>query len=343
MNPEKSQNVYETPPYGESFTYQEGYKFEIFTSSEETFSIPLVTKDLGNGYLSAESPYGYSGIKINPNVSQSAQKAEWINFLGELQQKGLVHLKIKFPPYIPSQARSLSNFPNVQVVEVGRTILVPKLLPEQNWDLLEGRSRTSIRKARNNGLTAEISEFTGSDTCSNSEFRTLYETTMSRKDAASFYFFDDSYFKKLQRDLNKAVFKIIVRNSDGQSLAGCLVLKDQRFAHYHLSGSSPEGTRVGANNLMLWTLIEHVSDTSLQGTHIGGGLKFEDSLYMFKKSFGGNSVPFEIGAVVTDKPFVQEAATRRAKELGITLAELLNVGYFPAFETPSHFVSHSAT
>ncbi|MDH6256021.1 GNAT family N-acetyltransferase [Aurantimicrobium minutum] len=338
MSSQDIENIYSTKAYGETFSLPAGSKFEIFTSDKGTFQIPLVVRELENGIYTAQSPYGYPGIVANPGIEHKQHLSEWEDFIHRFKADGIIHLKIKLPPFNSSQAETLSPFPFVNIHNVGETIFVPRYSSaDDNWRAMEGRARTSVRKAQNNHLRADISTYSAEDTLPSSEFRRLYENTMSRKEANSFYFFDDYYFQKLGTNLNQQILKIIVRDGKGLAVAGCLVLVDNFAAHYHLSGSTFEGARLGANNLMLWTLIEFVSNSTLSGSHLGGGMQKDDPLYKFKKSFGGISLPFQIASIVTNEIMYRNLTLKRAEQLKLSLSQIQAAGYFPAFETPDNF------
>jgi hypothetical protein len=65
--------------------------------------------------------------------------------------------------------------------------------------------------------------------------------------------------------------------------------------------------------------------------HLGGGLRAEDNLFRFKRSFGGRRTQFWTGAVVVDERAYDRLVERRAVVCGRSPGELMGTGYFPAY------------
>ena len=86
--------------------------------------------------------------------------------------------------------------------------------------------------------------------------------------------------------------------------------------HYHLSGSTAEGRRDAATNLLLCEAMGHARERGLQTLHLGGGLRAGDALATFKQSVGAGRAAYVQGRAVHDpdayRALCQEAGVPRA-------------------------------
>jgi lipid II:glycine glycyltransferase (peptidoglycan interpeptide bridge formation enzyme) len=196
---------------------------------------------------------------------------------------------------------------------------------------MSGRARTAVRKAFKAGMTAEVSHASQANLGSDSAFRSLYESTMSRVGASSHHVYGDSYYSTLLSRLSDRVFVVNVATYEGKPAASAMILLDGAVVHYHLSGSDPQAAKSGANNLLLWTILEWSALQSFGSVHLGGGLSADDSLFRFKESFGGASRDFWVGRAVIDQDRYVELASMRAESLGVTVTQLKSGGFFPTF------------
>jgi lipid II:glycine glycyltransferase (peptidoglycan interpeptide bridge formation enzyme) len=114
-------------------------------------------------------------------------------------------------------------------------------------------------------------------------------------------------------------------------VAASLVFRHRERAHYHLAGSAPEALRQGANNLLLWTILRWAAEAGCAVVHLGGGVRPDDGLFTFKRSLGGTRTAFWTGAVVPRPDRYQALLAARAGELGRSVDELRNTGFFPAY------------
>ena len=327
-------NIYASESYGKTYSRNHNTYFEILESPSGKLQIPVITRKLNN-HKSSTSPYGYPGVIIKGVRDLTELRYEWDALINRLIAKKYVHLKVKFPPFDREQVLKMQGLSEFKIFTVSETILVHLKNDDFNWKTMEGRSRTSVRKAQKAGLFTEISDFSNEDAKEDSEFRILYSQTMQRMQASSFYFFDDEYFSKLSSFFGQKIQKILVRDSAFVPVAAAIVMLDGSIAHYHLSGSTREGAKSGANNLMLWEMIRFCISVGCESLHLGGGISGRDSLFRFKESFGGEILPFDIGISILLPAVYHDLCALRSKELDIPLENILNSGYFPAYEFTS--------
>ena len=191
---------------------------------------------------------------------------------------------------------------------------------EQIWNDMEGRSRTSIRKAQKNnlivknGFTREMLD----------EFIDIYRDTMSRDEANSYYFFDDKFFDSIFDNLRNFA-KIYTVYLEDKAISSSIIMYNGTSAHYHLSGTLSDYMKYGANNLCLYEAAIDLCRQGVKSFHLGGGYGGDSSpLLKFKRSFNKfGDLDFYIGKKVHD----EEAYKILCKKKNVSIDE----GFFPAY------------
>lgn len=326
-------SIYAEEAYGLALTAGSDRSWSVFADSQNLWQLPVVVSPILQGGFEASSPYGYSGIYADPSLSGEEVAEHWEHTLESLREAGVVSLFLRFPPfeYPGLGVETFLGLNHLELEVVSKTIEVATSEPDKMWSGMSGRARTAVRKARNVGMTTEVCQASEANLGSGSAFRTLYESTMSRIGASSHHVYGDSYYSTLLSGLSERIFVVNVTTFEGKPAASAMILLDSAVVHYHLSGSDPQAAKSGANNLLLWTILEWSAQQSFQSVHLGGGLSADDSLFRFKESFGGASRDFWIGRTVIDQDRYAELATMRAELLGVTVTQLESSGFFPIF------------
>lgn len=321
-------SVYGTAAYGRAVAAAEGGTWVLVHDVDYEVQLPLILRRIpGTEHVDATTPYGYGGLGFSDRLNDRDAVELWIGVREALIERGVVSLFVRFPPFLPSQADRAAGLPGLNVRSVANTILVPTNRTDEMWSAMHKRSRTSVRAAEKVGCFAEVVRAT---TPMIQQAREMYELTMDRVGAAQGYLFPDEYYRELE-NLGERLMIVRVTGPDGSCVAASFVLVDDLYAHYHLSGST--GMVNGANNLMLWRLMQWASQRGLAGIHLGGGLRDGDSLFRFKASFGGNPREFALGTSVLRPHLYQELCSRRASELGMTSNALVKSDFFPRYRT----------
>jgi hypothetical protein len=298
---------------------------------EDRLLLPHVVRPAGNRY-DAASPYGYSGIHVAAGCTTHDVTLFWKVAREVWRDAGVVAAFLRFSPLDDASREAVTVIDGLRLTRRGDTITIPVGVgADAVWSGMEGRARTAVRKAEKAGLSVGIRPALPDDLEPASPFRRLYEETMRRVRSAPGYIFDDRYYRTLSERLGDDLKLASVHAPDGQIVAASLVLVHRDRVHYHLSGSIETGSRSGANNLLLWTILRWAADTGRSVVHLGGGVRPDDGLFRFKRSFGGERTPFWIGAAVLDKPAYDQLVERRAGEMGVPPAELGASDYFPAY------------
>lgn len=323
-------SVYFTSAYGRADAVASEQKWVTLLGAQGRWQIPLLLSELPTGHREAQSPYGYSGIYIDPSLSPNDIRQLWDNSLTSLRDLNVVSMFLRFSPFL-SQPDTLRDLDRLVLRSLQPTVLVPTSNLEISWRGMEGRSRTAIRKAEKLNMSFRIEEATFDRTDLWEEFKNIYRGTMQRLNAKGKYYFSDQYYEALSRSLADKLRLANVRSAEGELLSSSLIMTDRRAAHYHLSGSTREGARNGSNNFMIWGVTTWAAAQGIDALHLGGGVREGDSLFKFKRSFGGTLCPFQVGQVILDANEYQRLVCVAAAKQGVSVTQLEESGFFPAF------------
>jgi lipid II:glycine glycyltransferase (peptidoglycan interpeptide bridge formation enzyme) len=323
-----SPDVYFLPEYGRAASVTDGGEWVLLEAFDGAWQVPLIVRMLVDGTKDAISPYGYSGVYSSPSLSLSQVHEAWSGTVNCLRGLGVISVLLRHSPLV-AQA---PHFSEERLIISGHPTIALDLTDNESvWNGMEGRCRTSIRKALKNGYTADVRQAAGRDMAPGGDFRRLYEETMQRKVAAPLYFFGDNYYTELLDGLGSSLLVAEVRNRVGVVVSATLLMRHAPRLHYHLSGSSMDDANMGTNNLMLWAAAQFGIAQGLREFHLGGGVDPRDDLFKFKRSFGGYELEFNVSGLIIDHELYQAHTQNRAKELGITTDTLLASKYFPAY------------
>lgn len=291
-------DIYFTPEYGRAEQKRSGGHWMSLCSRDGRWQMPLVRQPLDGDRWDAATPYGYAGIYMADDLEPTLAAEHASDAVSFLANRGCVSVFVRRSPIV-RQGRL--PMPQVSVVTNHPVQLVPLNSADSMWSALTGRARTAIRKAEKSGFRAhvralELDELESSD----SPFRSLYDDTMRRVGATSQYHFTDSYYHALQQALRQQLNVAEVLNRSDSVVSAALLMTHERTQHYHLSGSDPAAARLGANNLLLWTAMTEGAIKGYRRFLLGGGLSGEDSLYNFKKSFGGRQLTYAADGYIID-------------------------------------------
>ncbi|MGY4909864.1 GNAT family N-acetyltransferase [Micromonospora aurantiaca (nom. illeg.)] len=326
-------DVYFTVGYGAAVAVADTGTWQCAYRPERVL-LPYVRRAVPGGVdrEDAATPYGYSGVHVAPGCSAAELAGFWSDAVAHWRDTGLVSLFLRFSPLDPESVAAVRRLGVVEVTRRADTIAVDVGDgPDAVWNGMAGRSRTAVRKARRLGMTAHVRPAAGVDLRPGSPFRRLYEATMTRLGSAPWYLFPDGYYRALAAGLDKDLSLAEVHLPDGTVGATALVMRHRDRAHYHLAGSDPGAARDGANNLLVWTMLDWAAGAGCTVVHLGGGVRADDGLFRFKDSFGGRRSAFWTGTVIVDPDRYAVLVEEQARRTGRTPAELAASGYFPAY------------
>lgn len=259
------------------------------------------------GYYDSVTPYGYGGVLFEGDTSEDNLASFWKVYVDKMKEMGVVDNFVRYHPVLGNalQMKSVST-----VVDLGKTIAIDLSSEEVIWNNVVSKNRNMIRKAEKNGV--EIRH--GKDMKLFRDFKRIYNATMQKDNAEEYYFFEDSFYESIHRDLydNYEMFYAVL---DGQIIAMSIMLYANKQMHYHLSGSLMEYRNCAPSNLLLYKAALWGCEQGFKTFHLGGGVgSGEDNLYKFKAAFNRNSdYQFSVGKEIFDRKKYDELVAIRAR------------------------------
>jgi GNAT acetyltransferase-like protein len=287
---------------------------------------PLLLRPLpfGEEGYDAATAYGYGGVlPLGPAGSLGSDPASEVRQLRDwCVTNGVVSCLLRLHPLLGGPAQ-LSGTDEVEIHEHGPTTA----LDPRRIDPASGRL-DDLSKGRKADLTIarrelELSWEAGEEALE--QFRSVYDGTMQRLGAGGFYLFPPEYYRALREGLGEQL-GVALALRDGEPVGGALFLADRRFAHYHLSGTTDAGRELKAGTLLVHAGAEWARHRGCELLHLGGGTSGADSLFAFKKSFGGDTFNYAFATLVADPERYDELVARRTEE-----PEPPRPGFFPAY------------
>lgn len=276
-------------------------------STEALFPLLIRKLDVnGEVVRDAITPYGYGGLLrlSGPEHPEAEAMREIFRKLRDwARASGLVACAIRLHPLLDQHAScGISDISEewIRLFSRGETTAIDL----RHWDEPQGATqamtenrRRDLKKARS-ALQVRISEgpALGEDL---DIFRGLYRQAMTRLKADEFFFFEREYFDYLAKGLGNKLAVITLLAGD-RAVASALFLRDRQFAHYHLGGSNDEGRQHRAGTLYIIAACEWAHRKGCALLHLGGGSQPNDTLWHFKRSFGGNVCSYFYVTLIAD-------------------------------------------
>ncbi|MBR0282666.1 MAG: peptidoglycan bridge formation glycyltransferase FemA/FemB family protein [Oscillibacter sp.] len=253
-------------------------------------------------YFDFSTPYGYGGWLIEGERRDSIFDA-----YGKCcQEMDVVSEFMRFHPVIGNHAQADAY----EVIRLGPTVAMDLTSPDVIWANVTSKNRNVIRKAQNSGVKIYNGRFPKIyDT-----FRDIYNATMDKDHAETYYYFPPEFYCSILYDLslNAQVFYAV---KDETVIAVSIMLTANGRMNYHLSGSLKEYASLAATNLLLYQAALWGCANGCKTLYLGGGVgSGEDSLFKFKKAFyRGDDLPyFHIGRKVWNAEMYQYLASLRS-------------------------------
>lgn len=269
----------------------------------------------------AITPYGYGGAYVDGKVDAQWFWRCWDDWAATHGLSGVTVRSHLFSedvlPVVGARVTPLSSV----VVDLDQGV-------DEIWAGYEGRVRTDVRRGRRLGV-----EVIADETCSQlDDFYALYRHTMAMKGADGFYLFGLDRLAQLVEALGPQIALFHARLG-GQLVASEMQLVGARNAYYFLSGATSEGRRSSANPTMKHEVIGWLKARGVKRYVLGGGIRRDDSLFRYKRSFSpGKVMDFDV--------VFHEARSGAASEL--VAARMLDepswkpaAGFIPAYRAPS--------
>ena len=260
------------------------------------------------------TPYGYGGWLIEGENTQELFKTyeSWCRL------NGIVSEFVRFHPMIRNHLTSVDFY---EVTQLGKVVHMDISSPETIWNNIISKNRNMIRKAIKN----DIKIYNGRYPEIYEVFRSIYNGTMDKDHAESYYYFGKEFYESVLEDLPQTA-QVFFAVKDNKVIAASIILSSNGRMNYHLSGSLKEYSSLAPTNLLLYKAALWGSANGYKTLYLGGGIgSGEDNLFKFKKSFfRGELRHFYIGKKIYDKERYHKLLTLRSFTSG-------NESFFPSY------------
>ncbi|CAG9338238.1 peptidoglycan bridge formation glycyltransferase FemA/FemB family protein [Clostridium perfringens] len=268
------------------------------------------------------TPYGYGGPRIvwvdNDNKDKLIKEYEK-KFKKFCKKENIIAEFIRFNPIIGNH----EYFKDIYDVKNIRKTLATNLKDYKDpiKEEFSKSARKTIRQVLKKGVTYKVIQ------CPNEleEFKKIYYSTMDRKNADDYYYFDDEYFNKCLEFFKENIISIQVIFEE-KIIAASLYFVYNNILEAHLSGTLSEYLYMSPAYIIKYATALWAKENNIDIIHYGGGTSnnIDDPLYTFKKKFSQKTeLDFYIGKKIWNLNLYKE------------ICDLKNVNYedeyFPAY------------
>ena len=255
----------------------------VFCEDDCTIALPLLMRPVDplepEGWQDATSVYGYAGpVTSHETLPAGTVRNFQIALADELARRRTVAVFSRLHPMI-AQEEILAGLGECPAN--GHTISIDLTVPDEAQRARYHRScRATLRKLRESGFTG----FHDREKRYLPEFVCIYLETMRRARAEDWYFFDESYFNLLTRELAE-VSHLFVALKDGEVAAATLCTICDGIVQDHLGGTRDAFLKFSPDRLVVDTERLWASEMGARVFHLGGGVGAQqDSVFRYKSA-----------------------------------------------------------
>jgi len=278
----------------------------LYKENTSFFLIPFLKRRFeykNKIYYDFESAYGYGGPICNTDDEQFKTRGLKA-FYSYCYENNYVAGLIRFHPLLNNH-REFSAIG--ETIFDRHTIAIDLTYSEDDIWLKEihTKNRNTIKKGINSGLEFIIdNEFHHLD-----DFISLYNNTMMKLDADSFYYFSPEYYISLKNNIHNSFLGLV--KFEDRIISGAIFLYSKEFGHYHLAGSDQHYLRLNPNNFLIYNVYKYLKSLGITKFHLGGGTNSDElnSLYQFKRKFSQNTYDFYIGKLIFNPSIYSQLCT----------------------------------
>ena len=165
--------------------------------------------------------------------------------------------------------------------------------PDLMWNSLTSSNRRAIRKAEKNNVIVEKYR-------TMNDIEDVYTIELETRRRIGMTPHPMQYYLNMIQSLSPTEhIEMFLAKKDGNTLASTIILNHKQSINYFLSASNQEGRRIGANNLLVWNILQWGYDNEYKEFNFGGtpldaagkiASNFK-GLYFFKNSFKTDNIP----------------------------------------------------
>jgi len=271
------------------------------------------------------TPYGYGG-PFAWGLNAEETHSFWSQFDRWARAQDVVtsfaRLSVFPEDLLPFDGEVAVNSPNV--------VRHLELSDEELWSDYLPKVRQNVRRALSRGCQLEVDP----DGARLEEFHHIYTATMTRRNAAAYYFFPREFFSTILEKLKGhcAFFHVV---HQGKAVSSELVLLSRRHAYFFLGGTLAESFELRPNDLLQHETFRWCRAAGKRALVLGGGYRGSEGLLKYKKSFAPRGeVPFKVGMKTYAAALVERLVReRRAWKLSRGAEWNPQPDYFPAYRS----------
>ncbi len=292
--------VYAHPSYVRLFAGERDEPMAVFAESPSGAVLyPFVLRPIDAPHLAAAAPsswditsaYGYAGAFT---IGEGVAAAEfWAAFESVCRERGVV---AEFARLSLFGQQRLAYPGNVEqkLTNVVRELDTPD---EAMWKEFEHKVRKNVNKAQRSGVTIEVDE-TGARL---EDFLRIYKTTMDRREAKASFYFPQSFFETIVREL-PGQFAFFHALHEGRVVSTELVLVSADNTYSYLGGTEEAAFDLRPNDLLKVEVFRWSRGKGKQRFVLGGGYAPDDGIFKYKRAFAPNGlVPYFVGTRIIDE------------------------------------------
>lgn len=330
-------DTYHLPGYLSFCAGQEGGEAVAFLAEDGDVSLlaPMLLRGLPESlnpkglWRDASAPYGYAC----PLMAGGFSPAQLGGFLGAFrilgERQGIVSAFFRFHPLLPLPREPFKDYGTL--VDHGETVYLDLALTLDELDAnTRAGHKVDIVRLQREGYTVVVDAWDRLD-----DFVRIYQETMARHGASSFYFFPPDYYQALRAALGARLHLALVLAPGGATVACAgLFMEEDGTVEYHLSGTDAAFLKAAPSKLLIHQVRNWAKARGNRWFHLGGGVGAQaDSLFDFKRGFSRLRSTFSSFRMIVDPEAYAELSSWGH---GATDRKLLERRkYFPGYRRPS--------
>ncbi len=171
-----------------------------------------------------------------------------------------------------------------------------------------GSHRREIANARKAGVTVLVD----SGPAALADFSRIYRQSMTDLNAKSYYYFSDTYFKRIVTAMDYKTL-ILFAELDGRRIATSLFIVTGSIMQYYLSGTDASFRKLAPSKAIIAKAHELALSMGVRYIVLGGGVgSAHDALFKFKSGFSDAILPFYITKIILDESRYQALCAARS-------------------------------
>lgn len=276
-------------------------------------------------YSDITSGYGFGGFIGWPRQSGISEFREV--FRSFCIKRKIVSEFIRFHPFfnnhyiIDDESENIIKYQNVVYFPFDSS---PDYLDKN----LTKEARKKVKKAAKNHIEVKISL---ADLLDFDRFIEIYYETMTRLQAANFYFFPKTFFYELMKWMPESLCLFLAYRHE-EIIGGLLVVHGQNYSYNFLSGSKSAYHNLSLNDLLQYEVLKWAGAAGKKAHMLGGGMGGMDSLFRFKAKFSPWRLEYYLGKFIHLPEVYRQLCLQRSKAVGAeTQFSPTDLSWFPAY------------